>query len=122
MKCRILAHIYTTSATDQFANRTSHDKLPKEIKGLKFNLLELVTAGFVHLQVGLTVQPQGALCPAQRVGRHTVVGTDVESTETTDHQPHIHFVGRSVLTDRILGPAKRKNNKKGELFTDRIDH
>jgi len=74
----------------------------------KIQFTRLITAGVFHLQVGLTVQPQGALCPTQRVGRHTVVSPDVGAPETTDHQPHVHFVGRSVLTDRILGPAEKQ--------------
>jgi hypothetical protein len=80
----------------------------KKNERFKIQFTRLTTAGFVHLQVGLTVQSQGALCPAQGVGGHTVISPDVGAPETTDHQPHVHFVGRSVLTDRIFGPAEKE--------------
>jgi hypothetical protein len=42
---------------------------------------------------GLTVQSERAFRASQRVRGHAVVGPDVHTAETSNDQPHEHFVG-----------------------------
>jgi hypothetical protein len=58
-----------------FTIQTSEDIQRNEM--FKFKFTRLMTALFFRLEVGLTIQSEGALCSAQRVRGHAVVRADV---------------------------------------------